>query len=135
MPLGTVPPVRLPYRTNCPPGTEAEIRARRGQVALLRAIRESVSSARILGSAPESGPRESRRIRGVRVMTGEEYLEKHIRLYSLHTQFVDRHLTQKEVDHFFFFGSGNSSYMDVSSSVRNSRLSTLSTSSISLAPS
>ena len=58
--------------------SEAEIRARRGQVALLKAIRESGSSARILGSAPESAPRESRRIRGVRVMTGEEYLEKHV---------------------------------------------------------
>ncbi len=58
--------------------SEAEIRARRGQTALLSALKESGISARILGSAPESAPRESRRIRGNMVMTGEDYLDKRI---------------------------------------------------------
>ena len=58
--------------------SEAEIQARRGVAALLSALKESGSSARILGCAPESAPRESRRIRGDRIMTGEEYLAKRV---------------------------------------------------------
>ena len=54
----------------------AEIEARRAQVALMSALREAGAPVRILGSAPESGARESRRIVGDVWMTGEEYLAK-----------------------------------------------------------
>ena len=55
---------------------KAEIEARRAQVALMSALRAVEAPVRILGSAPESGARESRRIVGDVVMTGEEYLAK-----------------------------------------------------------
>ena len=58
--------------------TMAEIRARRAQTELMRALRQGGEPFRILGSAPESAPRESRRILGDTVMTGEEYLEKKV---------------------------------------------------------
>ena len=73
--------------------SEAEIRARRSLLSLLSALKESGTPARILGCAPESAPRESRRIRGDRVMTGEDYLAK--RVYEdavCYTYwFIDRH--------------------------------------------
>ena len=58
--------------------SEAEIQARRGVVSLLSALKESGIPARILGCAPESAPRESRRILGDRIMTGEDYLAKRV---------------------------------------------------------
>ena len=60
--------------------SEAEIRARRDQVRLMTALKESGAKLRILGSGPESAARESRRITGDGVMTGDDYLQK--RLYD-----------------------------------------------------
>lgn len=58
--------------------TKVEIRARRDQVSLLSALREGGASMVFFASAPESAARESRRILGDVVMTGEEYLEKRV---------------------------------------------------------
>lgn len=58
--------------------TEAEIRARRDQVSLLSALREGGAPMRFCASAPESAARESRRILGDVVMTGEDYLDKRV---------------------------------------------------------
>lgn len=58
--------------------TQTEIRARIDQVKLLSALKESGSDFQILGSAPECAPRESRRILGDVVMTGEDYLQKRV---------------------------------------------------------
>ena len=56
--------------------TEAEIAARRGQVSLMRAL--GAGGVTVLGSAPESAARESRRILGDVYMTGEDYLQKRV---------------------------------------------------------
>ena len=56
--------------------TEAEIAARRGQVSLMKAL--GAGGVTVLGSAPESAARESRRILGDVYMTGEDYLQKRV---------------------------------------------------------
>lgn len=58
--------------------TKTEIRARRDQVNLLSALREGGAPMHVFASAPESAARESRRILGDVVMTGEDYLEKRV---------------------------------------------------------
>lgn len=59
--------------------TRAEIDARRSALRLMEALRQSGLPQNIVACAPEVAARESRRILGDTVMTGEEYLEK--RLY------------------------------------------------------
>ncbi len=56
--------------------TAAEIRARRAQVKLMRALQEGNAPAELLATAPECAPRESRRIMGDVVMTEEDYLNQ-----------------------------------------------------------
>ncbi|MBR5721194.1 MAG: FAD-dependent oxidoreductase [Clostridia bacterium] len=60
--------------------SETEIRSRRDIVKLLSVMKENGAPMDIMGSAPESAPRESRRIIGDTVMTGDDYLQK--RLYD-----------------------------------------------------
>ena len=73
--------------------SKAEIASRRAQAALLSALREGGAPVRILGSAPETAARESRRILGDVVMTGEEYLAKTVYPDAIcHTYwFIDIH--------------------------------------------
>lgn len=59
--------------------TRAEIDARRSALRVMEALRQGGLSPHIVACAPEVAARESRRILGDTVMTGEEYLAK--RLY------------------------------------------------------
>ena len=58
--------------------SETEIRSRRDIVKLLTVMKENAAPMDVIGSAPESAPRESRRITGDTVMTGDDYLKKRI---------------------------------------------------------
>lgn len=58
--------------------TRTEIRMRRDQVKLLSALRQSGAPLQILSGAPESAARESRRLLGDVIMTGDEYLSKYV---------------------------------------------------------
>ncbi|MBQ4227764.1 MAG: FAD-dependent oxidoreductase, partial [Clostridia bacterium] len=73
--------------------TQTEIRARRAQVTLMRALKQGNAPAELLATAPECAPRESRRIMGDVVMTEDDYL--HQRRYDdavCYTYwFIDQH--------------------------------------------
>lgn len=58
--------------------TQTEVRLRREQIKLLSALRQSGAPLRVLSGAPESAARESRRILGDVIMTGDEYLNKFV---------------------------------------------------------
>lgn len=58
--------------------TQTEIISRRDQIHMLQALKEGGNPFKILGSAPETAARESRRIIGDTIMTGQEYLEKYV---------------------------------------------------------
>ena len=56
--------------------TRAEIRERRTLTRLIDTLHEAGDPIRIVGCAPQSGARESRRILGDRIMTGSEYIRQ-----------------------------------------------------------
>ncbi len=58
--------------------SDTEIKTRKQIVEMLSVIKSSGAPMDIIGSAPESAPRESRRIEGDIVMTGDDYLNKRI---------------------------------------------------------
>lgn len=58
--------------------SETEIVSRRNLVKMLSVMNKSDAPMEIIGTAPESAPRESRRIIGDVIMTAEDYLQKRV---------------------------------------------------------